>query len=177
MGKNSSELINEAYRLSELRLTSQQASALAADARAMAFAGLALATAAILCGLAKEAYVPLALLLGSGFLVVAAALAGYSARPLDFYMPGAEFNDLNEDIEQGVEFNLVISQLGQFNDKHTKTNHDVMSKNAKFLQAALAVSLLGILVAILPQLREWPASSAINLKAPQPSQLIESTNN
>lgn len=145
------ELIKEAYRLSEVRLASQQTSALASDARAMAFAGLVLAAAAILCGLAKDAYAPMALLIGSGLLVVAAALAGYSARPVDFYMPGANFDDLQEDIEQGVEYLKVIAELGRFNDKHTATNHRMMEANARCMKWAFLTSLFAILVASVPQ--------------------------
>lgn len=90
-------------------------------------------------------------MLGSGLLVFSAALAGYSARPIEFYPPGANFDDLKEDIETGEDFTTVVTQLGRFNDKHTRANDEALNRNARCLLLAFVFALLGILAAIVPQ--------------------------
>lgn len=149
---NLDRLYQEAYRLSEKRLEAQQASAMAADTRAMAFAGICLAAAAVLGGLAKDASSPILLLIGAFLLGVGAFLSGYSARPIDFYMPGAKFSDLQEDIDNNVDFHTVIKQMGGFADDHSEANDKELASNAKIFQWALWIAVAGIAVAVLPQL-------------------------
>jgi hypothetical protein len=79
----------EAYRLSEERLKVQTTSALAADARAMAFAGLLVAASAILAGLSADSSNATGMLWGAAILIVAAIFSGLAARPINFYMSGA----------------------------------------------------------------------------------------
>lgn len=149
---NIDKLYQEAYRLSEKRLEAQQASAMAADTRAMAFAGICLAAAAVLGGLAKDASSPVMLLVGAFLLGLGAFLSGYSARPVDFFMPGAKFSDLQEDIDNDEDFHTVITQLGGFADSHSETNHAIMTKNANMFQWALWIAVAGIATAVMPQL-------------------------
>ena len=152
MSDNINRLYQEAYRLSEKRLEVQLTSALAADARAMAFAGICLAAAAVLGGLAKDATSPILLLSGAFLLGVAAFLAGYSARPIDFHMPGARFSDLAKDIKYNTEFEKVVAQLGGFADKHSIQNDEKLNKNSKLFHAALFLAVIGVAVAVVPQL-------------------------
>ena len=149
---NLNRLYLEAYRLSEKRLEVQLTAALAADARAMAFAGICLAAAAVLGGLAKDATSPILLLIGAFLLGVAAFLAGFSARPIDFHMPGAKFSDLEEDIRDNVEFEKVIQQLGGFADSHSVKNDAKLNQNSKLFHFALVTAVIGVAVAVIPQL-------------------------
>ncbi len=152
MMDNINRLHQEAYRLSEKRLEVQLTAALSADARAMAFAGICLAAAAVLGGLAKDATSPILLLSGAFLLGVAAFLAGFSARPIDFHMPGAMFSDLEEDIKNNIDFEKVITQLGGFADTHSVQNDEKLTKNSKLFQFALFLAVIGIAVAVIPQL-------------------------
>ena len=149
---NLNRLHLEAYRLSEKRLEVQLTAALAADARAMAFAGICLAAAAVLGGLAKDATSPILLLIGAFLLGVAAFLAGFSARPIYFHMPGAKFSDLQEDIRDNVEFEKVIQQLGGFADSHSAQNDTKLNQNSKLFHFALVTAVIGVAVAVIPQL-------------------------
>ncbi|NVO56032.1 hypothetical protein HW561_09555 [Rhodobacteraceae bacterium B1Z28] len=142
----------EAYRLSERRLESQFTSALAADGRAMGFAGLSVAAAAVLCGLATDAHAPIALIVGAVFLVIAAGLSAYSARPVDFYSPGAQFNDLGDDMEKNIDYSAVLKELGDFNDKHSLANDKLLAGNSRFLKTAIFCALLGLTISIVPQI-------------------------
>ncbi len=149
---NLERLYHEAYRLSEKRLEVQQATALAADSRAMAFAGICLAAAAVLGGLASGASSPVLLLTGAFFLGFAALLSGYSARPVDFYMPGARYSDLSEDITGNVDMQTVMAQLGKFADDHSDSNDKVLGHNAKLFNIALIIAVFGVALAVIPQL-------------------------
>lgn len=142
----------EAYRLSARRLEDQTNSALAADQRAMSVAGLGMAAAAILCGLAPSAGVPLALLFGSVFLLTTTGLAWFSARPVDFFMPGASYRDFDADLKNGKPAVEVLDEMGRNNDKSSDKNEQTLKRNAQIIGAALYVAVIGLLIAILPQL-------------------------
>ena len=142
----------EAYRLSERRLEDQANTALHADQRAMSVAGLALAGAAILCGLSPDAAVPLGLLIGSVFLVIAAGFAWYSARPLDFFMPGASYQSFDKDIAAERPAMEVIEEMGRHNDVAADKNEIILNSNARTLGTAFAASVIGVLIAVIPQL-------------------------
>lgn len=142
----------EAYRLSERKLEMQFTSALAADQRALSIAGLTVAAAAILAGLAANAENAIVMLLGAACLVVSAFLAWHSARPQRFHTPGAEFADLQDDIKEKVSYETLITQIGGFNDKHTRDNDKKMRFNSNLMRAAFIMAIIGLLVAIVPQL-------------------------
>lgn len=149
---DSSTIIKEAYRLSERRLEMLLTSAIAADQRAVSIAGLTATAAAVLGGFASAAAVPCAMLLGAFCLVIAALFAWYSARPQQFYAPGAEFADLAEDIEHGRPLEDVLTQLGGFNDKHCRDNLREMKRSSRLMHFAFRLAIFGLSVALLPQL-------------------------
>ncbi|UWQ95477.1 hypothetical protein K3728_17680 [Rhodobacteraceae bacterium M385] len=150
--ENLNRLYEEAYRLSEKRLQVQLTAALAADARAMAFAGICLAAAAVLGGLAKDAANPILLLSGAFLLGLAAFVAGFSARPIDFHMPGAKFSDLEDDFANDEDYYLVIKQLGGFADRRSVQNDQKLSLNSRLFHFALILAVIGVGVAVVPQL-------------------------
>ena len=143
----------EAYRLSERRLEDQTNAAQAADQRAMSVAGLTLAAAAILCGLSPSATVPIALLLGGVILVIAAGLAWYSARPVDFYMPGALYGSFDRDIAADRPAMDVIEEMGRHNDTSSVKNGGILTRNSRYMNAAFWVAFIGLLIAIAPQVQ------------------------
>ena len=145
-------VIKLAYELSASRLNSQQTAALAADARAMSFAATMVAAAAILAGLSKDANNPIAMLIGSLVLILAAAVAGYSARPIKFYMPGARFSDLSEDISSAASLDNVLSELGGHNDANSDENDKKLANNSKLMKLAFVFAIIGVLVATVPQI-------------------------
>lgn len=146
-----STVIDEAYRLVELRLQAQFEAAIAADQRAIGVAGMLIAAASILTALAQGDTVDGTLLIGAAGLVGAAFLAGFAARPQDFYTPGALFEDLAEDIASGADIDQVKTELGGFNDKHSRVNDQQMKRNSRLVMAAFALALVSITFVIVSQ--------------------------
>lgn len=140
-----------AYELSEKRLASQLTAALAADARAMSFAATMVAAAAILAGLSKESSAPTAMLIGALLVLLSAAIAAVAAKPTKFYMPGAKYSDLEDDIKAGASYADTINEIGNHNDLNSKENDTVLGSNAERLRWAFYSALIGALVAVVPQ--------------------------
>ncbi len=140
-----------AYALSEKRLSSQLTTALAADARAMSFAATMVTTAAVLAGFSAHVAQPTAMLIGALLLLLSAATAGFSARPVPFYMPGAEMADFDDDLAGNASYDAVIRQLGKFNDETSASNDRILRGNAVLMRAAFALALLGVTLAAVPQ--------------------------
>ncbi|MEM7721624.1 MAG: hypothetical protein AAF376_04565 [Pseudomonadota bacterium] len=150
--ENLDKLNMEAYRLSEKRLEMQLSAAIAADTRAISFAGICLAAAAVLAGLSENSSNSFSVLSGAFILGLAGAVSGWSARPIDFYMPGAKFSDLEEDIDQNKPFLSVVTQLGGYADKSSERNDKILKRNSKMFHLSFWIALFGVFVAILPQL-------------------------
>lgn len=150
MSGNREKLILEAYRLSEERLQCQQTLALAADARAVNFGVAMFAIAALLAGLSVDSAYQAALLSTSALVVCAGAVAGYSAKPIEFGAPGARYRSLGEDIRRDRPFEDVIEQLGTFNDEAIDENDEAMKANRELMYCAYVMCLcspiLGVLV-------------------------------
>lgn len=146
-----STVIDEAYRLSEQRLQSQLQAALAADQRAMSAAGMLVAAAAVITALAEHAASSWSMLVGAVGLSVAALLAWYSARPQNFYMPGALFGDLAEDIERKATLSQVKRELGAFNDKHAGKNSEAMDRSANQMALAFLLAVFSVIFVVTAQ--------------------------
>lgn len=146
------KVVELALESSSQRLEAQTNSALAADARAVGFAGLVFAAAAILCGLAPNAASPTFVLIGSGILVVAGLVAGTSAKPVDFYMRGAPFSVFSNDIAANKPYEEVLHELGVWNDQHAIENGKALDKNASLIRRAFLLAIAGFVVALVPQL-------------------------
>jgi hypothetical protein len=145
---NLNKLKEEAYRLSELSLSSDAAAADRSDARAMGFCGVVIAGAAILTGLVDGNSPNYGLLLAAFVMAVSAGLAGYSARPRDFYFPGARFDDLDADLTNLADISDVIEEIGRFNDKHSRQNRQQLRENAKIMTYSYLLAMAGLLIAI-----------------------------
>ena len=151
---NPNTVIREAYRLAEQRLEWQFTSAMSADQRAMGVAGMLVAAGAILAALAESTNAPWLMLVGAGGLVVAALLAWYSARPVAFYAPGAEFENLKSDIDAQRPIEDVLTELGGFHDKHIRYNDRMMRTSNTLMKWAFRVALSSVTLTILGQLAQ-----------------------
>jgi len=149
---NLSQLKLEAYRLSERCLESETALSVASDQRAMSFCGIVIAGAAILTGLIDSENPNYGLLLAAFILTISAGFAGFAARPVKFYAPGAKFEDFMPDIENNEAYLSVIQELAQFNDQHSLLNRNKMDRNAVLLYIAFFVALAGLFVALISQI-------------------------
>lgn len=144
-------LIHEAYRLAEQRLEWQFNSALAADQRAVSTAAMLIGASAILGALADSAPSPAILLAGAAGLALGAFLAWYSARPSEFYAPGASFEDLKEDIDGSRDFYEVLAELGHFHDKHSDSNDKAMRKCARLMKWSFGVAIASVILTLTGQ--------------------------
>lgn len=142
----------EAYRQVELRLQSQLSAAIAADQRALGFAGMLVTAASILTGLAPGAAWGLGMLIGAGGFALAAAIAWVSARPVSFYMPGALYEDFAEDIAKNAPLGQVQAHLGRYHDQHANANDALMKRNARLVLAAFVLALVSLAFVIVTQL-------------------------
>ena len=162
MSNNRTELIHEAYRQSEKNLESDISLGIAADQRAMGFCGWMVAAAALLIGLAGNAanavnsvgihYV------GALFLILAALLAGYSARPVIMRAPGAKFSGFTSDIEGDVAMSDVLMEMGGHNDEQSEENRKKLKSNGRLISISFILATLGLslpIVVKLPDLVTW----------------------
>ena len=150
--ENLKEIYKLAYALCQAKIGSQSSAALGADSRAMSFSGLCVTASALLLGLASDSICPLAMAVGAFLLAIAATIAGYSARPVEFFFPGADFKNLDSDISEAREIEDVLKQLGLFADKHIAANTIVISKNKEHLNFAYRTAIAGIFASTIPQM-------------------------
>jgi len=141
-----------ALELSEKRLASQTAAALAADTRAMSLAGIMVAASAILVSFAENTPIPIATFVGALFLLGSGIVAARSARPIKFMMPGMNYSDFEEDLENDAPLEQVIEELGSHNDDSSRINDEVMEHNGELLKFSFRLAFAGIVVATLPQI-------------------------
>jgi hypothetical protein len=148
---NHINLLQLAHQLSQQKLESQASAAIGADARAMSYAGLCFASSALLLGLAKDSYLPIAMIIGGLTFILAAGIASYSARPIVFHMPGACYSDIAEDIEKKVAVEDVLQQLCGYSEVHIQKNSALLSDNAKLLDHSQKLSFFASVVSAVPQ--------------------------
>jgi hypothetical protein len=149
---NIEKLQLEAYRLSELSLSSELTASIAADQRAMTFCGLTLTAASILAGLYDSASQNSGLLLAALILVASSIFSAISARPVNFYAAGAKYSDFERDIKQDTDYYEAIAELAKFNDKHSASNIELMKRNSGWLSLSHLVAIVGVAVAVLSHL-------------------------
>jgi hypothetical protein len=146
--QSSNDLTRLAYSLSQKRLGAQVSIATSADLRAMLFAVLFLLVA-VCCVILSPGVVPVALAWpGVALLISAAALAAYTARPVDFHAPGANYADLQEDIAGDAALSDVYAELGAFADKHIKNNDIRLARNARLFGVSIVLALVGAALCI-----------------------------
>ena len=117
----------------------------------MSYAGLCFASSAILLGLAKDSFEPISMVIGGIVFVISAGVASYSARPVNFYMPGACLSDLEEDLDNDTPMTTVLLELSSFAEKHININKSVLAENAGLLLHSQKLSVFAAIVASVPQ--------------------------
>lgn len=151
-GTNRQALQLEAYRLSEKSLEMDLTTALAADQRAMTFAGLLLGAATLLAGLFDDQSPNYWMLVAALVFVVAAVVAGLAAKPVQFYAPGSKYGYLQDDIDADRDFHEVLAELGRYNDLHTDRNREVIKRNGSMLTLSFMIGVVGACIAVFSQL-------------------------
>ena len=147
--------LREIIRLAEAMLQSQQDFALAADQRAMSYAGLLSAVIGIIV---SGAFVFMFTDIGLGrvgvlFSVIAGALiysvflATESALPVNFYTIGNTPKNWISDIEK--EFIVSLAEQAQHYDEMICHNRLLMEKNARKFRWSVKLSQFALLIAIL----------------------------
>lgn len=121
----------------------------------MSYAGLCFTSSALLLGLAKDAFLPVTMIIAGLAFVIAAGIASYAARPLMFYMPGAKPSTLDEDLANDAESDIVLTQLCSFAEKQIEQNNFTLKCNADLLILSQRLSLCAGLVAAVPQLLKY----------------------
>ena len=145
MTDNQKKLILEAYRRSEERLRSQKEMAIAADQRAMTFAGFMIAAATVLGGFAFSATIKGPIIFTSALLIVSAFLAVLSASPAQFGTTGGKFTEWKTDVDEDIPFEFVLKQVGGFQDEDIEDNEVVMSGNAKLMNGSIFFAIASII--------------------------------
>ncbi len=157
MGSDKECIVKEAYRQSDLSLSSEVSMALAADSRAMAFCGWMVASAALLAGLSKDSPTP-ALLVGAFFLLASAGVAGYSARPIEMRAPGTKYSDWTSDIEGDRAYVDALAEMGGHNDKQSTKNKAILRANGRLMWRAYVLAILGLGIPLtlnFPEIIDW----------------------
>ena len=149
MNDNKKELIREAYRRGERRLESQLALALAADARALSFGGLMVAAAAILGAVAVDATVSAPLFTAALVLVIAAAIAMYSARPNGMYVPGGSLSQIRKEIDNDDDYFVALLEMAEQMEEYESENSAILKRNGRIVFTAYLVALLAVLAGFL----------------------------
>jgi hypothetical protein len=136
-GKNL-DLIKEACRHGEAKLSAQVQIATSADQRATVLAGIYVAAATGVIGalaavdvirhsipLAAASAVAAVAFLGGAVLCITATL------PVDFWVPGNEPGEWYADIENGTPLEVAIGEQAQHFDDSIKANSKVIASNAR----------------------------------------------
>lgn len=157
MTSNKEQVIRESLRQSEEILRSQLAIAIAADTRALTFCGITLAAASLLAGLAGQASVGAAMFVASGFLYASAALAAWSAMPVDWYAPGQPGRDFDEDIASDKAVTEVMREMVAHNDSHFDHNERIRAAQSRWLRISASLAAVAAPVGMLVQVVAWTA--------------------
>lgn len=151
------EVLVEIQEAAERRLDAQLTTALAADQRALVFAGFAAAAAAALGGTAAS------LLAGPGgnallgWLALAAAVgmtmpmavAIYAARPRQWWLPGGRPDNWTEDIATAKPRVERLQELAADYDDRIVHNDAIMADNARWLRRAIVLAFATLILSAL----------------------------
>ena len=150
--ENKDSLLREATRLAELSLTAQVDLMLAADQRATTFAGIMIATVAIIAQDIGKVPDALSDDLGLILLGVSAALAAYSARSVKIHIGGNSFSSFAEELKSNRDLALLLRDLGEIYDQCSAKNRTTMKRNSIFFNTSLYIGILGFFVSIWTRL-------------------------
>ncbi len=138
------ELLVEIIFQAEKRLQAQLDLAKAGDQRAMTFSGLLFAGVAVLFRLGIEQHVttvgvePLCVIFG---FLIAAALAGASAWPIDWNSLGNEPKSYLNDIAAKKTLEDVRPETAAYLQEMIEENERVLQRNGRLMRASMLVAL------------------------------------
>ena len=143
---SSPEMLAEIIRQAEARLNAQLTAGVAADQRAMTFASLLLAAAAVLLGAALAATLspPRLIMLvavGIGF-VIAAAMAIWTAQPSDWDYVGNAPSEWFCDIDTGKALHSAMAETAMWYDEMIAGNETVVASAAVVMRRAVWLAIL-----------------------------------
>jgi hypothetical protein len=146
------DMLAEIIREAEARLAAQLTAAIAADQRAMTFAGLMLAAAAALTGAAlsasPQAVLTLPIIVSALGLFLTSALAVASARPVAWDYVGNEPSCWLRDINPAAELKLSLAEMADHYDGMIKDNEAAIAARAFWLRLSMGSALVSILVGL-----------------------------
>ena len=148
MSKNQ-EIIAKAFELSQQRLGVQLETANFADQRAMTFAGLQVATTAILATLSAGNWMTS---FAAALMLAGAIMSFYTVLPSKMYVAGSKFSDLEDDFEAKKSITDVYLELGAFTDEAIGKNEDIRKKANDIFKASFALSVIALAFAVLGSL-------------------------
>ena len=141
-------MLDEIIRQAEIRLDAQLTAAIAADQRAMTFAGLLFAGAAAVAAIAfgnttllKQDW-PWVLAIG---FAIAGAMATASARPSAWEYVGNVPSAWLGDIGLGKRLHESRAETAEFYDEMLATNETVIRKSGRLMQYSMLVAILAII--------------------------------
>lgn len=152
------ELVKEALRQGELRLSAQVQLATSADQRATVLAGIYVAAATgVIAALASLDAVKQAppLVIGGATaaicFLVGAVFCIHATLPIDFWTPGNDPQEWYGDIEQNKDVQVALGEQAEHFNTHILANRKSIDRNAaRFLIGALtgiSAPIVGLFVA------------------------------
>lgn len=140
------ELIEEVISQAQVRLQAQLTLGLAADQRAMTFAGMLFAAVAIIVTLATATssglgQTPELLPMAIGF-ILAACLACWSARPVKWHSPGNFPSSWTEDVAAGRTHGETRAETASNYEALLKGNEKALGRAAGFMRASMFVAFI-----------------------------------
>lgn len=146
-------LIEEVISQAQTRLQAQLTLGLAADQRAMTFAGMLFAAVAILVTLAtatntRLADTPELLPMAIGF-ILAACLACWSARPVEWHSPGNFPSSWNEDVAAGRTHSETRAETASNYEELLRDNEKALKSAAGFMHASMLVAFIAATAGVI----------------------------
>ena len=138
---NKQNMIREMLARADARLQAQQQLAIAADARAMQFCATCVAGASLTVAIGGQditlPYYTIAL-----FLVIAAGLAFWAARPIEWHAPGMRPSAFESDLASDAEFYSVLEELCSHLEGSITENGAILSENANHFRLAAVFAIM-----------------------------------
>ncbi|MBL4750635.1 MAG: hypothetical protein JKX71_08685 [Amylibacter sp.] len=140
------KILEEAIRHTEIRLEDFLKLGLAADQRAMTFASLSMAIAAILASSAGGTTSPFIIYAGSISIVLGSALSMWSAKPKTFEVRGHRYEDWEDHITNSDTYEDVLKSQAKENDDRLKDNLQSLKESGQIFTFSLVWTVLSTLM-------------------------------
>lgn len=135
--------LTEILRQAESRLGSQLSVGIAADQRAMTFAGILSAIAAALVAYGAEKGAGISLIVMTALLLLGAASAAWAARPIPWSIYGTAPSDWIDDIAEGKDdLKSAKAAMADFYDEMIGKNRDRLANAGTAVDLALLAAVL-----------------------------------